>query len=103
MSQPMKEAHENMKPGNVPPSFTQPDFSKPMPNQKRVWYPYSSPFDPCPPIKEKVYETPPQLFIPFQPMGLPQYSPREALKKGVLWPFLFSPYESKLKTKAHKL
>jgi spore coat protein JA len=29
----------------------------------------------------------------FQPPNLPQFSPQEALRKGTLWPILFSPYE----------
>ncbi|MBE1441378.1 spore coat associated protein CotJA [Paenibacillus sp. OAS669] len=61
--------------------------------QEKVWCPYVGPFDPCPPIREKVYSTPPQLYIPFQPPNLPQWSPHEALKKGTLWPALYSPYE----------
>jgi spore coat protein JA len=61
--------------------------------QERVYYPYVSPFDPCPPIREKIFSTPPQLFMPFQPLALPQYSPYEALRLGVLWPALYSPYE----------
>jgi spore coat protein JA len=61
-------------------------------SQYRVWRPYVSPFDPCPPIREKVYNVPPNLFVGFQPMNLPQYSPREALRKGTLWPIFYSPY-----------
>ncbi|MNI08469.1 Spore coat associated protein JA (CotJA) [compost metagenome] len=67
-----------------------------MNSQIRVYYPYVSPFDPCPPIREKAYMVPPQLFITFQPPGLPQFSPYEALKYGTLWPALFSPYEPKM-------
>ena len=64
-----------------------------MVNQVRVWFPYISPHDPCPPICEKFYYTPPNLFIPFQPMNLPQFSPHEALRLGTLWPALYSPYQ----------
>ncbi|GGI44255.1 hypothetical protein GCM10008018_06190 [Paenibacillus marchantiophytorum] len=64
-------------------------------SQFKSYYPYISPFDPCPPIRVKFYNTPPQLYIHFQPPGLPQYSPYEALKRGTLWPSLFGPYESK--------
>ncbi|TDG00655.1 spore coat associated protein CotJA [Paenibacillus piri] len=67
-------------------------------SQVKAWYPYVSPFDPCPPIRIKTYSTPPQLYIPFQPMNLPQFTPQEALMKGTLWPMLYSPYESKYQT-----
>ena len=61
-------------------------------NQVRVWYPYIGPCDPCPPMVVKTYVTPPNLFIPFQPPNLPQFSPQEALRLGTLWPALYSPY-----------
>ncbi|WP_099158386.1 MULTISPECIES: spore coat associated protein CotJA [Virgibacillus] len=60
--------------------------------QFKYWEPYISPFDPCPPMRIKSYSTPPQLYIPFQPKGLPQFKPMEALYRGTLWPALFSPY-----------
>lgn len=60
--------------------------------QFKYWRPYISPFDPCPPIRIKSYSTPPHLYIQFQPRGLPQFSPREALHHGTLWPDLYSPY-----------
>jgi len=60
--------------------------------QYRVYEPFVSPFDPCPPLTPKIYNTPPQLFIPFQPPGWPQFSPMDALKHGTLWPELYSPY-----------
>ena len=60
--------------------------------QRKTYMPYVSPFDPCPPIRVKTYETPPNLYLGFQPYGLPQYSPREALYHGTLWPALYSPY-----------
>lgn len=63
--------------------------------QVRVWFPYIGPCDPCPPMRVKTYMTPPNLFIPFQPMNLPQHSPMQALRCGTLWPALYSPYESK--------
>ncbi len=62
--------------------------------QRKYYYPYISPFDPCPPIRVKSYETPPQLYLGFQPEGLPQFKPFEALRRGTLWPALYSPYES---------
>jgi len=64
-------------------------------SQEKVWYPFIGPFDPCPPMKIKTFSTPPQLYITFQPMSLPQFSPMDALKHGTLWPMLYSPYESK--------
>ncbi|MDF2960180.1 MAG: spore coat protein CotJA [Paenibacillus sp.] len=64
-------------------------------SQDKVWYPYVSPFDPCPPMLIKTYNTPPNLYIQFQPMNLPQFSPMEALKLGTLWPALYSPYNPK--------
>ncbi|MBD2869881.1 spore coat associated protein CotJA [Paenibacillus arenilitoris] len=63
-----------------------------MNDQVRYWKPYVSPLDPCPPIRVKSFSTPPQLFIPFQPPNLPQFTPFEALKYGTLWPALYSPY-----------
>lgn len=63
----------------------------------KKWYPYVSPFDPCPPIKVKSYSTPPNLYMGFQPPGLPQFSAFEALRAGTLWkPFYdpwYGPYE----------
>lgn len=64
-------------------------------NQVGFFIPVRGPFDPCPPIKVKTYSLPPNLFIAFQPPGLPQFSPMEALKLGTLWPALYSPYEAK--------
>lgn len=64
-------------------------------SQTRVYFPYVGPFDPCPPIRVKTYSVPPQLFICFQPENLPQFPPMEALKMGVLWPDLYSPYRSR--------
>ena len=60
--------------------------------QARYYYPYVGPFDPCPPIRVKSFVIPPNLFIPFQPMNAPQYSPQEALRIGTLWPMFYSPY-----------
>lgn len=61
----------------------------------REWRPFRGPFDPCPPIHVKTYVVPPNQYITFQPMNLPQFSLQEALKRGTLWPALYSPYESK--------
>ncbi|AMA73846.1 MULTISPECIES: spore coat associated protein CotJA [Aneurinibacillus] len=60
---------------------------------------YVSPFDPCPPIIKRTYETPPQLYMGFQPYGLPQVPPAEALRLGTLWPALYAPYQSPYKDK----
>lgn len=61
-------------------------------SQYKYWRPYVSPFDPCKPIEVKSFSTPPQLYIGFQPQGLPQFSAQEALRAGTLWPLLVSPY-----------
>ncbi|CAH0117771.1 spore coat associated protein CotJA [Paenibacillus sp. CECT 9249] len=66
-----------------------------MNSQVRYYYPFIGPFDPCPPIRVKSYVVPPNQFIVFQPPNLPQFPLREALKRGTLWPALYSPYESK--------
>jgi spore coat protein JA len=67
-----------------------------MQNQVREWCPFVGPFDPCPPMRVKYYVVPPNLFIPYQPPNLPQYPLAEALRRGTLWPALFSPYESRM-------
>lgn len=59
----------------------------------RKWYsPYVSPMDPCPPLGPVSYETPVQLYLGFQPRGMEQFSPFEALAHGTLWPGLYTPY-----------
>ncbi|WP_163537674.1 spore coat associated protein CotJA [Gracilibacillus sp. YIM 98692] len=59
----------------------------------KTYYPYVSPFDPCPPIYKKTYSTPPNLYIPFQGYQSEQFtSPKEALYKGTLWVCLYDPY-----------
>ncbi|MDO7908476.1 spore coat associated protein CotJA [Paenibacillus sp. JX-17] len=62
------------------------------PSQFREYAPFVGPFDPCPPIRIKTYNVPPNLFVRFQPPGLPQFSPQEALRLGTLWPAFYSPY-----------
>jgi spore coat protein JA len=59
---------------------------------RKTYEVFVSPFDPCPPLRVKTYETPPQLYLGYQPYGLPQFKPSEALKHGTLWPALFAPY-----------
>lgn len=63
-----------------------------MDEQWRIDEPYYGPYDPCPP-KQHQFIVPSNQFILFQQKGLKQYSPREALHKGVLWPSLYSPYD----------
>lgn len=58
----------------------------------RTYYPFISTFDPCIPIKEKIYSTPPHLYIGFQPPNLPQFTPAEALKAGTLWRDFYDPW-----------
>jgi spore coat protein JA len=65
-----------------------------MSEHRKNWNPVAGKNDPCPPLKSKTYETPPNLYLGFQEPGLKQYKPAEALKKGTLWPALFGPYES---------
>ncbi|MCP3025829.1 spore coat associated protein CotJA [Halobacillus sp. A5] len=66
------------------------------------WYhPYASTADPCPPIEWKYYQTPPNLYLGFQPTGLPQFPLKEALYKGTLWPVLFDPYPSHVRGEDH--
>ncbi|NBI28237.1 spore coat associated protein CotJA [Chengkuizengella marina] len=60
--------------------------------QTKRYYPYISPFDPCPPIRVKTYSTPPELYVGFQRMNMPQYNSNEALNRGTLWPIFYSPY-----------
>ena len=60
----------------------------------KCYYPFVSPFDPCRPMRIKYYSTPPQLYIQFQPYGLPQYPPKVALKRGTLWPAFYDPYQN---------
>ncbi|WAH38345.1 spore coat associated protein CotJA [Alicyclobacillus dauci] len=60
-------------------------------SQWRQYQPYHSPFDPCPP-RAKRYVVPPNQMMTFQSSGLKQYSPHEALRRGTLWPDLYSPY-----------
>jgi len=58
----------------------------------KSFHPYVSPFDPCQPILEKTYSTPPHLYMGFQPPNLPQFSPLEALRYGTLWKDLYDPW-----------
>ncbi len=40
---------------------------------------------------------PPNLYLGFQPPNLPQFSPKEALQKGTLWPVFYDYYENPYK------
>lgn len=64
--------------------------------QRKAYMPYVSPFDPCPPIRVKTYETPPNLYLGYQPPNLPQFPLEEALHRGTLWPILYNPYPGRL-------
>ncbi|HZG17484.1 MAG TPA: spore coat associated protein CotJA [Candidatus Bathyarchaeia archaeon] len=66
-----------------------------MQSQWRYWKPYISPFDPCPPQTVKRYVVPVNQYIVFQAPGLPQYPPHKALRRGTLWPSLYSPYDGR--------
>ncbi|MFD2673239.1 spore coat associated protein CotJA [Marinicrinis sediminis] len=59
---------------------------------RKKYVPFSSPLDPCKPLPYVTYETPPQLYLGFQPPRLAQYTPRDALRKGTLWKALYAPY-----------
>ncbi|MFB1050469.1 spore coat protein CotJA [Paraliobacillus sp. JSM ZJ581] len=62
----------------------------------KYYYPYISPFDPCPPIIRKSYSTPPQLYMGFQPPNLAQFNTaKQALYCGTLWPAFHDSYPSK--------
>jgi spore coat protein JA len=67
--------------------------------QWRDYATYVSPFDPCPPIRVKWYIVPPNQYIVYQPMNLPQNSLDEAIRLGTLWPALYSPYTSRRSAK----
>ncbi|WP_181348193.1 spore coat associated protein CotJA [Thalassobacillus sp. CUG 92003] len=66
-----------------------------MSSQFKCYQPFNSNNDPCPPKLVKCYSTPPNLYVGFQPPGLPQFSPAEALCKGTLWPLFYDPYPFK--------
>ena len=66
---------------------------------RKAYEPYVGRFDPCKPITVKYYETPPQLYLGFQPPGLEQFSPKDALMRGTLWPALYVPYSNPYENK----
>ncbi|WP_347239762.1 spore coat associated protein CotJA [Polycladospora coralii] len=76
---------QSPQPGAKPPN--------PYLDQIRYWYPYASPYDPCPPIYRRSYIVAPNQYVGFQPPHLPQYSPKQALRYGTLWPIFYSPYD----------
>lgn len=63
-----------------------------LPTYRKWIRPYIGRFDPCPPLTPISYETPAQLYLGFQPAGMQQFSPDEALSRGTLWPGLYTPY-----------
>lgn len=65
----------------------------------KSYQPFHSKYDPCKPIGMKYYSTPPNLYLGFQPPNLKQYSPKEALKKGTLWPVFWDYYENPYENK----
>lgn len=65
-----------------------------MSNHRKTYNPVSSKNDPCAPMPEKTYETPPNLYMGIQESGLEQFRPAEAWAKGTLWPALYGPYDS---------
>ncbi|MFV0556351.1 MAG: spore coat associated protein CotJA [Lactovum sp.] len=62
-----------------------------MDNNVKSYYPVKGRYEPCPPIT-KYYSTPPHIYIGIQKEGLEQYSPKDALKKGTLWPIFYEYY-----------
>ncbi|QOT00313.1 spore coat associated protein CotJA [Brevibacterium sp. JNUCC-42] len=68
-----------------------------MSTNRKAFFPYIGPCDPCPPLRIVTYETPPQLYLGFQPPNLPQFEPHKALCLGTLWPALYAPYENPYK------
>jgi len=84
---------------HIKPMGTDQPLPLPMPieeaakNPYRYYEPFIGPYDPCPPITVKRYVVPINQYLNFQPAGLPQFAPAEALKRGTLWPLLSSPYE----------
>ena len=65
----------------------------------KSYTPYRGKFDPCPPIGQKYFSTPPNLYVGFQPPNLEQFTYREALRKGTLWPIFYDPYENPYKNR----
>lgn len=50
------------------------------------------PLSPCAQMTAKSYQTPPHLYAQYQPVGLPQFGPGEALANGTLWPAFANSY-----------
>ena len=63
----------------------------------KSYVPFRGLFDPCPPIGEKYYSTPPNLYLGFQPPNLEQFTPQEALRKGTLWKVFYDYYDNPYK------
>lgn len=62
--------------------------------QIKTWQPFHSPFDPCPPISQKFYRTPVNIYMTFQPPNLEQFPPDVAIKHGTLWKVFYDFYEN---------
>lgn len=45
----------------------------------------------------KILLNSPHLYMGFQPANLPQFPPKEALRKGTLWPAFYDYYENPYK------
>jgi spore coat protein JA len=102
-SNPMSNLMPNPMP-NLMPNLMPNPISNPIPNlnQCKAYQVSHSPFDPCPPIGFRSYVIPPNVYMPVQPPGLPQFSPAEALRHGTLWPAYFSLYPCEPKGVIHK-
>ncbi|OES45540.1 spore coat associated protein CotJA [Domibacillus iocasae] len=68
----------------------------------KSYVPFRGPCDPCPPIGRKYFSTPPSLYLGFQPPGLPQFSPADALRKGTLWKVFYDYYDNPYRKGAGK-
>jgi spore coat protein JA len=68
-----------------------------MPTNRKIIKPYVGKDDPCTPLKEKTYETPPHLYLGIQQPEMEQYSLKDALHNGTLWPALYGPYSNPFK------
>lgn len=62
----------------------------------KSYVPFQGKFDSCPQVI-KYYSTPPHIYLGFQEAGLEQFAPKEALKKGTLWPIFYEYYENPYK------
>jgi spore coat protein JA len=61
----------------------------------KIYETYVDPHSPCQQVTARTYQTPQHLYLGFQPSGLPQFSPMEALAHGTLWPVFANAYFGK--------